>query len=316
VVHQFAREGFSGSILVAQGDRVALARGYGLADRERKIAADEHTRYSVAGFTKMFTAAAILTLEDEGLLKVSDPIGKFFPQVRGPAGEVTLHHLLTHTDGLTRHQAPIYRRERSEFIRAMVETPDSFPPGTGYRYNDFGHSLLGAVVEEVTGQPYESFIRERFLSPARMTETGFEPDGALMAREYAGRETAQYAIPQRSYVWGRRGSLGMVSTVGDMHRWLRAMHDPGVLSRRVRDRMMRTYGRSDWGADQGYGWDLHRQSDGSGLWRRVAGTPGMEGEILFDPVNNWHAVILVNSRIGWRFHIWREIAATLASSSK
>jgi CubicO group peptidase (beta-lactamase class C family)/beta-lactamase regulating signal transducer with metallopeptidase domain len=305
----YADSGFAGSILLAIGDDIVLSRGYGLADRERGIPATADTRYSVAGFTKMFTAAAILTLEAEGRLRVSDSLARFFAGLPGTDGQVTLHQLLTHTDGLTRQNAPVYRSDPMAFIRAVSASPDSFAPGQGYRYNDFGHSVLGVIVEQASGTSYEQFVRDRFLKPAGLSETRFENEpGEAFAIEYAGSRTRQYPIPPRSYTWGRRGSLGLVSTVGDMFRWIKAMDDSRVLSPGVRARMLEAHGATDWGAERGYGWDRLPQRNGSAIWRRVAGTPGMEGEILHDPVLGWTAVILVNSRVEWRFRVWDDIA--------
>ena len=67
-------------------------------------------------------------------------------------------------------------------------------------------------------------------------------------------------------------------------------------------------------AERGYGWDRIRRRDGSRLWRRVAGTPGMEGEILYDPAFGWTAIILVNSRVEWRFRVWDDITKAMARS--
>lgn len=305
----YVDSGFSGSVLLAFENQVVLSRGYGLADRERGIAATAETRYSVAGFTKMFTAAALLTLEAEGRLRVSDSLGRFFDRLPGTEGEVTLHHLLTHTDGLTRQNAPVYRADPEAFIRAVAATPDTFAPGQGYRYNDFGHSVLGVIIERVSGTSYESFVRTRFLEPAGLASTSFENEnGSPWAVEYAGPPGRQIPIPPRSYTWGRRASLGLVSTVGDMFRWVQSMEDPRVLPSAARQRMLQPHGPTDWGAERGYGWDRVHQRDGSILWRRVAGTPGMEGEILHDPVRGWTAVILVNSRVEWRFRVWDDIA--------
>jgi CubicO group peptidase (beta-lactamase class C family)/beta-lactamase regulating signal transducer with metallopeptidase domain len=303
----FADSGFSGSVLVALGDEIVLSRGYGLADRERGVPATADTRYSVAGFTKMFTAAGILLLETEGKLDLRQPVGLYLDPPTGKAGSVTPHQLLTHTDGLTRLNAPVYRQQRDDFVQAIATTPENFAPGQGYRYNDFGHSLLGVVVERVSGQDYESFVRDRFLTPAGLTSTGFESDRTPIAIEYAGRNGTSDPIPPRAYTWGRRASLGMVSTVGDMYRWLRALQDPRIVPAEVYARMLETHGRTDWGVEQGYGWDHRPRRSSGGLWQRVAGTPGMEGEILHDPVRNWTAVILVNSRIGWRYKVWGEI---------
>lgn len=305
----YADSGFAGSVLVAMGDSIILARGYGMADRERGIPATAETRYSVAGFTKMFTAAAVLTLEQEGKLRITDSLARLFGPLPGSDGAVTLDQLLTHTDGLTRQNAPVYRSDPLQFIRAVSASPDSFAPGQGYRYNDFGHSVLGVIVEQVSGTRYEDFIRDRFLGPAGLTHTGFENDGDEdYAVEYAGPPGKQHPIPPRTYTWGRRGSLGMVSTVGDMYRWVRSLDDPRVIPAEVRKQMFQVHGPTDWGAQRGYGWDRVRQQDGTVLWRRVAGTPGMEGEILHDPTRNWTAVILVNSRVEWRFRVWKDIA--------
>jgi CubicO group peptidase (beta-lactamase class C family) len=317
VFTSYVDSGFSGSILLALGDSVVLSRGYGWADREHGIPATAETRYSVAGFTKMFTAAAILTLEDEGRLRVVDSLSRFVGRLPAADGEVTLHQLLTHTDGLTRQNAPVYRSDPGAFLRAVVATPDTFDPGKGYRYNDFGHSVLGVIIERVSGSSYETFIRDRFLQPAGLFATGFENDlsGQPYAIEYAGPAGRQHPIPPRSYTWGRRASLGMVSTVGDMFRWIQAIRDPRVVSTRVRDRMLTPHGLTDWDAERGYGWDRIRRRDGSVLWRRVAGTPGMEGEILHDPVRGWTAVILVNSRVEWRFRVWDDIADAIRWNS-
>ncbi len=313
VFRGFADSGFSGTVLVALGDAIVLERGYGLADRERGVPARADTRYSTAGITKLFTAAAILALEAEGKLSVTDPVSRWVGPLPGDKGSVTLHHLLTHTDGLTRLQAPVYRRSAGQFVEAMGSTPPAFAPGAGYRYNDFGHSLLGLVVERVSGESYEAFIRRRFLTPAGLARTGFEPEGEPVAVEYAGPAAALVPIGARAYTWGRRGSLGLVSTAGDLYRWIRAMRNPAILPEPVWGRMITARTGSDWGAEQGYGWDLQPRPTGRTLLRRVAGTPGFEGEILHDPVGGWTAVILVNSRLGWRFRVWQAIEAAVDS---
>jgi CubicO group peptidase (beta-lactamase class C family)/beta-lactamase regulating signal transducer with metallopeptidase domain len=311
---RFADSGFSGTVLVALGNDIVLEKGYGLADRERGIPATAETRYSAAGITKLFTAAAVLSLEAEGKLSVHDPLSAWTGPLPDSKAPVTLHQLLTHTDGLTRQSAPVYRRT-AEFVRAVAHTPSSFAPGQGYRYNDFGHSLLGYVVQRASGTSYEEFIRHRFLKPAGLAHTGFESDRGTVAVEYAG-DRAESRVGPRAYVWGRRGSLGMVTTAGDLYRWFRAMDNPAILAPAVRDEMLKPLVKTDWGAMQGYGWDFHTRADGRVIWRRVAGTPGFEGEVLHDPVAGWTAVILVNSRIGWRFKVWDAIERAALLSAR
>jgi CubicO group peptidase (beta-lactamase class C family)/beta-lactamase regulating signal transducer with metallopeptidase domain len=314
---RFADSGFSGTVLVAFGDQVVLEKGYGLADREKGIPATAETRYSAAGITKLFTAAAVLTLESEGRLSIEDPVSRWTGEMGDGKDAATLHQLLTHTDGLTRQSAPVYRESSAGFVRAVGGTPSAFAPGTGYRYNDFGHSLLGVVVEKATGESYEDYIRHRFLKSAGLKHTGFESDRWPIAIEYGG-DRAETRLGQRAYVWGRRGSLGLVTTAGDLYRWFRAMDNPAILPASVHARMLESHVKTDWGAMQGYGWDFHYRADGRVIWRRVAGTPGFEGEILHDPAGRWTAVILVNSRIGWRFKVWDAIerAALLSAANR
>jgi CubicO group peptidase (beta-lactamase class C family)/beta-lactamase regulating signal transducer with metallopeptidase domain len=308
---RYQREGFSGSVLVAQGDAILLDKGYGLADRESGERMLRSTRFSAAGMTKMFTAAAILVLEQEGRLRVSDRLHRWFPELPAAMGDVTIHQLLVHADGLTRLSAPVYRPAAKDFLAAVADGPASFAPGTGYRYNDFGHSILGVIIERETGRPYEEYIRQRFLVPAGMSHTSFEPDGDSFATEYSGGADALRPIPPRAYTWGRRASLGLVSTTGDLFRWSRAMRDPRILPINVWNAMQQTFGRTDWRAEAGYGWDrMPAEFSRGALWRRVAGTPGMEGELLYNPATDWTAVILVNSRLGWRFKVWRALVAT------
>ena len=92
--------GFSGAVLVARNGEVILEKGYGFADRERRIPITPDTVFTVGSITKQFTAAAILKLEMQGKLRVTDRIGKHLPGVPEDKAGITLHHLLTHSAGL------------------------------------------------------------------------------------------------------------------------------------------------------------------------------------------------------------------------
>jgi CubicO group peptidase (beta-lactamase class C family) len=167
----------------------------------------------------------------------------------------------------------------------------------------------------VTGEEYESYIRTRYLEPAGLAMTGFEGDGGLVATEYTGPAEKLQPAGARAYRWGRRASLGLVSTAGDLYRWFQALSDPRVVPARVRAELFQVRGRTDYGSEQGYGLELINRGQGHRLWRRVAGTPGMEGEILYDPDQEWTAVILVNTRLGWRFRVWRDIERSMWGAS-
>jgi len=308
VLREFERDGFSGTVLLARRGTVVLEKGYGLADRERGRPATAATRYSLAGFTKSVTAAAALRLAEAGRLSLQDSIGRWLPELTGPKRRVTIAQLLTYQDGMTRLAAPIFRADRAEFLRALDRTPAQSEPGTGFRYNDFGHSVLALIIERAAGVEYEDYVRSTLIEPLGLG-FGFEPDGGPVAVEYQGPAEALAPIGPRGYSWGRRGSLGMVGTARDAYHWLLALDSARVISPTMRRAMLTGQGATDYGAAATYGWELTSpRASGGPLLRRVAGTPGMEGEILHDPVNEWSAVILVNTRLGWRFRIWNRIA--------
>jgi CubicO group peptidase (beta-lactamase class C family) len=167
--------GFAGAVLVAEGDRTLLASGFGLADREAGRPWTPQTVSTIGSITKQFTGAAILALSDDGRLRVSDAITKYFPDVPPDKQSITLHQLLTHSSGIVDLEGigdfdPI---GRDEFVRRAMQQALAFPPGEGYEYSNAGYSLLGAIIEEITGASYETFVRERFFLPAGMKDTGY-----------------------------------------------------------------------------------------------------------------------------------------------
>ncbi|HEX8691898.1 MAG TPA: serine hydrolase [Longimicrobium sp.] len=308
VLTRYADYGFSGVVLVARGDRVLLEKGYGLADRERGIPMTAGTRFSAAGMTKLLTAAAVLRLERDGRLSAGDPASAHLGAFPGEKAGVTLHHLLVHEGGLARFGADVQRERRDDFVRAMKDAPLESRPGTAVRYSDPGYSLLGAVVERVAGEPFERYVERAFLRPAGMASTGWEPGVAdgdpRVAREYAGQPDALTPVGRRPWVWGRRGSLGLVSTVGDLFRFHRALLAGAALPPSARDRMLSVH-RAEGEGGEGYGWSKGISPGGRVHWRRIAGTPGMEGELLWFPAHDLTLVIYTNSRVGWRYAAWR-----------
>jgi CubicO group peptidase (beta-lactamase class C family) len=185
------RLGFAGAVLVARNGEPLLAEGYGLADRERGIPWSPGTVSTVGSITKQFTGAAILALAEDGRLRVEDPITAHFEGVPEDKRAITLHQLLTHSSGVVDLEGygdwdPI---GREEFVERILAQPLAFEPGTDYQYSNAGYSLLGAIVEKLTGGSYESFVRERFFVPLGMFETGYVQAGwgeGRLAQGYRG----------------------------------------------------------------------------------------------------------------------------------
>lgn len=254
--------GFSGAIIVDVGEEVVLRKGYGLADREARRPYTPATVQSHGSITKQMTGAAILLLESRGELSVEDSIARYLDDVPTDKRAITLHHLLTHSsglpDGVGRDNEPV---GAAAYIERVMAAPLAFEPGDDYGYSNVGYALLGIIVEIVSGQSYEAFLREELLLPAGLVETGYllpawDPDRLAVGYldgEHWGR------VFQRGWLedgpgWHLRANGGLHTTVDDMHRWLDTVRGEGVLSAAATRRW--TTGYVDEGGDSkyAYGW--------------------------------------------------------------
>ncbi len=156
--------GFAGAILVAKDGEIAIAKGYGLANREKEIPVTTDTVFTIGSITKQFTAAAIMKLVDAGAVSVDDPITKYFDDVPERRQDITIHHLLTHSAAnrdVLKDDFELVTRD--EIVRGALSGRSRAKPGERYRYSNAGYSILGAIVEKVSGQGYEQYLYEQLL---------------------------------------------------------------------------------------------------------------------------------------------------------
>lgn len=265
-LERLASLGFAGVVLVARDGEPLVAEGYGLADRERGTPWTPNTVSTIGSITKQFTAAAILALAEDGRLKIEDALAAHFEGVPEDKRAITLHQLLTHSSGIVDLEGaddwdPI---GREEFVRRIFAQPLAFAPGAGYEYSNAGYSLLGAVIERLTGGPYERFLRERFFEPLAMRETGYVlaewGDGSRLAQGYRGEEAwgtvLGRGMAEDGPWWVLRANGGIHATAWDMLRWAQALMEGRVLAPASRERMWTPHVREGADADSfyGYGW--------------------------------------------------------------
>jgi CubicO group peptidase (beta-lactamase class C family) len=262
------RLGFNGAVLLAAGDRVLLERGYGWADREARVPAEAGTAFGIGSVVKQFTAAAILRLQEQGRLRVTDSIGRFLPGVPADKRAITLHHLLTHTSGLPREVEELPRPGMTlptadEYLRAILAAPMRARPGAPHHYSNIGFRLLGMVVERASEVPYEGYLREQLWAPLGMERTGFAlpafapgvlAHGYVLADE--GTALDRPLPPGAAGTAAHLGHGGLVSTVGDLFRWTRALDTGRILADSSRRLLVTPHVPEDsTGASHyGYGW--------------------------------------------------------------
>ncbi|MEI5100853.1 serine hydrolase domain-containing protein [Streptomyces sp. PmtG] len=230
-------KGASATVLAARGSDPVYGEGFGLADRARGIRCGRGTVYDIASNTKQFTAAAVLSLESEGLLHVRDRLGDLLPGLPADKRPLTVHQLLTHTSGLPEFLPERYGDDfaplsRARMLRALSDTSLRSRPGREFHYSNLGYSLLAAVIEERSGLPYEECLAGRLFRPAGMSQTGCvrprwrETDVAVEyddAGAPAGRPHRRPWAPDGPY-WNLRGNGGILSTATDLFLLARGPH--------------------------------------------------------------------------------------------
>lgn len=182
------------AVLVLKGDEVIFDKGYGIADLETKAPIDGNTFFNIASISKQFTATAAMILQEQGIISLSDPVSKYFPEFKADFwSRITLGHLLSHSSGIP-DTRPRDNREfmltctDMESIQYMKELETlHFEPGTNYEYINPTFDLFYAIIEKLTGKSFEEFQRENIFNPAGMANTlYFSPDKQIpnMAHGY------------------------------------------------------------------------------------------------------------------------------------
>ncbi|GAA2208930.1 serine hydrolase domain-containing protein [Nonomuraea monospora] len=221
---------FSGAVLVGRRGRRLFAEGYGRADHERAVPNTPRTAFRIGSQTKTFTAIAILQLQEQGRLRVTDPIGRHLPGYpRGDA--ITLHHLLTNTsgipdyvttDGFTRIMGT--PRTRAAIIAGFRDRPLLFEPGARMSYSNSGWVLLGEVIERSSGLTYGEYVRRNVFAPLAMERSGLS-DGPVPQGHAVGYMASDGRFARTPYLHNsHQDAAGALhSTVGDLHRWNRGL---------------------------------------------------------------------------------------------
>ncbi len=296
--------GFSGSALAAKGNQVILAKGYGWADRENKVRETEATVFSIGSITKQFTGAAILKLEAAGKLSTTDVITKYFKDVPQDKAGITLHQLLTHTAGFAGALGDDYEPIGPEdFVKRAMGSKLLFAPGSRYEYSNVGFSLLGIIVEMVSGKGYEDFLQENLFRPAGMTRTGYLRPGFAKSDLAVGyRDGERWGTAMdRPWMpegpgWHLRGNGGILSTVGDMHRWYLALKSNAIFPEAVRTKYLAPHVKEypDGASYYGYGWVNQKSESGSTLIWHNGGNGVYNAFMGFDLENDLVIVVSCN----------------------
>jgi len=238
-----------GSLTIAKDGAVLYTRtiGYSRINGSEKQPLTAASRFRIGSVTKMFTAAMILQFVEEGKLKLTDPLDRFFPQIPN-AGKITILHMLGHRSGIPNVKRDQNAQEnvsaipitKDEMLALIAKAAPDFEPDTRNSYSNSGYFLLGLILEKLTGRSYEEVLKEKITSKIGLrdtyTATGNIDGSKNEALTYfnLGGEWKQGAETHPSVFFG---GGHIISTPNDLARFIQALFDGKIVSMKSLDLM-------------------------------------------------------------------------------
>jgi CubicO group peptidase (beta-lactamase class C family) len=238
IVQRTTGGGFWGVALVATKGEVILAKGYGFADYGSRPNTPR-TLFEIASTSKPVTAVGILRLRMRGKLRLEDSVARFFKGVPKDKKGITIHHLLTHTSGISPRVGIPYasRLPREQAVKHFLKEPLITEPGEKFAYCNCAYAILAAIIEKASGRSFEAYMKEEVFGPAKMVDTGFVQDDTLDSGRMSTRLSERMpgaTAGDWHWSWGYRGMGGVVTTVYDLLRFDRALRGDKLLDAQAR----------------------------------------------------------------------------------
>lgn len=323
--------GFSGAILVVKDDKILIRKGYGYADVEKKIPYTAETKQEVASISKMFTSVAALKLRDANKLKLDDPICKYIDTCPDSWQPITIQELMRHTSGIPDYEEKLELGSdkylafmtkpgaSNQIVDDAKKLPLDFKPGEKFSYSNTAYIILSQIAERAAGEPFEKYVTDVILRPAKMNNSGVInskklPKGLAagynfgdlgwdkMISGFALTDGSLKRVPQLS-LESPEGDAWLYSTVDDLYKWSVIM-DGGMLVSKDEVKEIFAPGTGNYG----YGWFI-----GTGWGRKrvrhSGGLPGYISDFVKFPDDKVTIIIFSNldrARLG---NIVRDISA-------
>ncbi|TRZ42453.1 serine hydrolase domain-containing protein [Robertkochia solimangrovi] len=253
--------GFSGTVKVVIHNNSTFEKSFGFANRSFEIKNNPNTRFSINSISKTFTATAILILAEDGKIDLNTPVVQYIPGLQASwAKSVTVHHLLTHTSGLSRESGVQPHEELTfqEQVELVGKQTLLFAPGDRYEYSNAGITLLGAIIENVSGMNYKNFITEYIIQPLKLKNTG-----CYSSRNVVSNLAVPYRITtnglefaQRSKHYGDNAGGGLYSNPSDLFQFIEGLENYKILNKKYVDMMFQSHVQSGENDFEGYTWSI------------------------------------------------------------
>jgi CubicO group peptidase (beta-lactamase class C family) len=290
---------FSGTVLLMQKDKVIYEKSFGQADREWNVPNTINTKYRIGSVTKQFTAACIMQLEEQGKLSLTDKLSKYIPDY--PKGDsVTIHMLLNHSSGIANYTSlktfwpkAILPLSRDSMIAIFKYAPYDFSPGSKWNYSNSGYFLLGYIIEKVSGDNYGDYLLKNVIQKIGLKNTLLDQVDSILQYRAKGYEK-DGKVWRNAMLISMEGPFSagaMVSTVHDLHDWMKALMANKIVTAASLKKMTTPY-------MENYGYGLvidslfkHKRIGHSG------GIPGFLSYIGYYPDDDLYTIAISNDGV-------------------
>lgn len=307
------------SIILFRDDEIIFTKEWGITgETEQEVTL--YTPFTIGSLSKSFTALAMMKLVEDGRVQLDRSVKDYLPwfklkDAHAPT-QITIEHLLTHTSGISTYDGLRISDGEADDMNAIkrnvIKLSDvelTAPPGEIHQYSNANYAILGAIIEEVTGQTYSSNMEENIFTPLGMTNAAADRETAY-EKGYLSGYQSWFGIPTKSSVSYDNGGAPygyVTASANDLMEYIKFLiqqDDIGFLNETGMNQFLTPHFEINENKKYGFGWRFSK-IDGieDGLIWHSGSTPDSHSEIFFSPELDWGGIILTN-----RNHILEELA--------
>lgn len=253
------------SLAVIKNGKAVVNKGYGLANVELNVPVHAETVIRIGSVSKQFFTTAIMKLMQDGKLSIEDPVHKFFKDAPETWRPITIKHLMSHTSGLQR-ESPAYDNFKIQadidVIKAAYSLPLLFKTGEKYQYCNLGYFMLAEIITQVSGMPWQDYIRKQLFLPAGMHNSYLTEFYSIIPNRAAGYMYRRDSLINSTAMFAIRPSGGFLSTSSDMIKWEKAISEKKIILtnnnwEKLWQPFVKTSGKENSIEYYGFGWFIN-----------------------------------------------------------
>ncbi len=291
------------AVIVRKNGRTLFRGACGMADLELGVPLQADMVFRLGSITKQFTAVAILLLEEEGKLKLSDDIRRFLPDFPQKGKPIRIEHLLTHSSGVRSYTdlpewLNLWRKDMKldELIALFKDLPLEFEPGSNWKYSNSGYILLGAVIEKASGMSYKDFVEQRIFRVLGMKHSGYDLTEKVIPRRVGGYQAGPDGLIHAPYLSMTQphAAGALLSCVDDLALWHESLLNGKLIGAQSLKRAHTPFRLADGrSTGYGYGWTVS-EYDGHPTVEHGGGINGFLSYAISLPADGVYVALLQN----------------------